>query len=204
MSSSSGPRPSEPSMRRLVNFYDPSINGRDARGRTLSEILEWSDEKLERQHDYIQTVFPLPEESVFSFEAPVIDEETMLIFARSPGLQRNLLRALKRMLAFYGFDAQDRGPGLRLTIAPRADCERGFAHWVRRMDHNHLRITRIIRCLRVLGLGGAAKDFFDALIAVCQSRGAVGSTSIAFWTRAVEDPLCRAPDGTEVDWLERY
>ncbi|KAI0905961.1 hypothetical protein F4823DRAFT_109663 [Ustulina deusta] len=205
MSSSSEKRPAKPSLRRLVNFYDPATRGPDAHGRTLDDILEWSDDRLERQHNYIQTVFPLPEGSAFGHLAPVVDEETMLIFAQSRELRGSLVRALKRMLAFYGFAAEDEsGDDFRLAIAPRGDCEGGFSRWVARIDHNHLRITRIIRSLRVLGLEGAARDFYDALIEVYEARGTIGASSIAFWTRALEKPLRYAPDGTEVAWLGKY
>ncbi|KAJ2990310.1 hypothetical protein NUW58_g3012 [Xylaria curta] len=145
MSSSSRKQPSDEMMRRLVDFYDPTIKGPDFRGRTLDEILAWGDDRLEREHNYIQTVFPLPEESGFSFRAPIVDEETMLIFVRSPELKANLLRALKRMLAFYGFDAEDKkGLDFRLVITPKKNPEPGFAHWAVIINHNHLRITRII------------------------------------------------------------
>ncbi|KAF2972067.1 hypothetical protein GQX73_g1628 [Xylaria multiplex] len=205
MSSSSVKQPSKPSTRRLVNFYDPMTKGPDAQGRTLDEILGWSDDRLEYQHNYIQTVFPLPEESGFGHMAPVIDEETMLIFAQSPELKGNLLRALKRMLAFYGFDAKDKeGHDYELLITPKKDRDAGFSRWVVRIDHNHLRITRIIRSLRVLGLEGAARDFHNALIKVYTSVGTIGSNTIGYWNRALERPLSYAPDGTEIPWLKKY
>jgi hypothetical protein len=198
-------------MRRLVDFYDPGTKGTDAHGRTLDQILGWNDDQLEYSHNYIQTIFPLPEESGFGHTAPVVDEETMLIISQSPELQSNLLRALKRMLAFYGFDAKDKpisgssdNDVSHLDITPMRNCERGFSRWVKRIDHNHLRITRIIRSLRVLGLPDAAKDLFDALMEVYETRSVIGSTSVAFWTRAMERPLRYAPDGTEVAWLEKY
>ncbi|KAI1421474.1 opioid growth factor receptor conserved domain-containing protein [Xylaria sp. FL1777] len=205
MSSSSEKQPSRPSMRRLVNFYDPASRGPDAYGRKLDDILDWSDDRLESQHNYIQTVFPLPEGSGFGHLAPVVDEETMLIFTHSPELRRNLLRTLKRMLAFYGFHAEDKeGDDFQLIITPSKDCEPGFSRWVARVDHNHLRITRIIRSLRVLGLESAAWDFYAALIEVYETRGIISSSSIGFWTRALQKPLRYAPDGTEVAWLEKY
>ncbi|KAI1359012.1 hypothetical protein F5Y08DRAFT_320641 [Xylaria arbuscula] len=205
MSTLSEKQPAKPSMRRLVRFYDPTASGPDARGRTLDEILGWDDDRLESQHDYIQTVFPLPEGSGFGHLAPIIDKETMLIFAQSPGLQKNLVRALKRMLTFYGFDAHEKEDDeFRLTIAPKKDSNAGFSRWVVRIDHNHLRISRIIRSLRVLGLEGAARDFYDALMRIHEKSGRVGSSSIGFWTRAMEKPLRYAPDGAEVDWLEKY
>ncbi|KAI2631212.1 opioid growth factor receptor conserved region-domain-containing protein [Xylaria nigripes] len=209
MSSAPVSLPSQSALRPLVEFYDPLIKGRDARGRTLDEILGWGDETLERQHDYIQMLFPLPEGSVFNFNAPVVDEETMLIFRGSPGLQNNVLRSLKRMISFYGFVAADKEgdgdlSGPRLTITPKADCELGFSHWKKRMDHNHLRITRIIRCLRVLGLEGAAWDFYNALMEIANAERQVSLTTRGFWLRAIQNPLFNAPDDTKVDWLARY
>ena len=66
---------------------------------------------------------------------------------------------------------------------------------MRRSDHNHLRITRILRSLRVLGLEAEAKAFYDALTEVFDaSKGHIGQKSMMFWTRAVSRPLHLAPD----------
>lgn len=55
-------RPSPPANpMTLVAFYDGS--GVDGRGRSLETILKWGTGKLESSHDYIQTLFPLPEAS---------------------------------------------------------------------------------------------------------------------------------------------
>ncbi|KAI1504009.1 opioid growth factor receptor conserved region-domain-containing protein [Biscogniauxia marginata] len=200
-------RPSEPSLRSLVNFYDPSVNGLDERHRTLDQILAWRDSRLEIQHDYIQILFPLPEGSVYSFMAPVIDEETFLYWRQHDELKENMRRALKRMLAFYGFEIkwEKSESGERLVeITEGADCEEKFARWVRRLNHNHLRITRIIRSLRVLGLEEEARAFYDALVWTYDAYGQIGASSIGFWQRAAIAPLHIAPDGDEVEWLEKY
>jgi len=57
----------------LVAFYDGT--GTDERGRTLEQILEWRATRLEQSHDYIQTLFPLPEASGVNFSAPLIDKQ---------------------------------------------------------------------------------------------------------------------------------
>ncbi|CAJ2509582.1 Uu.00g146080.m01.CDS01 [Anthostomella pinea] len=213
MSSSSGTKPSNPSLRRLVDFYDPDTKGPDGAGRTLEQILAWADHRLEIQHDYIQVLFPLPEGSVFNYTAPVIDEETFLYFRQHGGLKANVRRALTRMLAFYGFSIdceQPAGEKGKVTIEGKEGCTANFVLWVRRMDHNHLRITRIIRSLRVLGLEEEAKAFFEALIWTCDNFGRIGdnlqrigNSSRDFWQRAAKGSLHIAPDGTEVEWLEK-
>ncbi|KAI1339756.1 opioid growth factor receptor conserved region-domain-containing protein [Xylariaceae sp. FL0016] len=206
MSPAPPPRPSDPLCRKLVEFYDPSIKGTDGRERTLDQILQWRDSRLEQQHDYIQTLFPLPESSMFAM-APVIDEETFHYFRQSKSLQDNLRRAFERMLAFYGFNVkwQQEQPGIcTVSMETEMASKPNLKRWVCPMDHNHLRITRILRSLRVLGLEEEARAYFNALRDVYDKTGRIGSTSMRFWTRAAELPLHTAPDGTEIDWLEKY
>lgn len=84
----------------LIAFYDGS--GFDARGRSLGHILSWGADKLESSHNYIQTLFPLPEESMFN-DAPLIDEEIFNAFRERGTLRDRLRDAFKKMLWFYGF-----------------------------------------------------------------------------------------------------
>jgi hypothetical protein len=85
----------------LIAYFEGA--GGDVRGRMLSDILEWSDSKLEASHDYIQTLFPLPEESQINWSAAIIDREVFDAFRARPELRENLRAALTRMLSFYGF-----------------------------------------------------------------------------------------------------
>lgn len=79
---------------------------------------------------------------------------------------------------------------------------RASATWTRRFDHNHLRITRILRCLRVLGLQRECDAFFAALKSVYNDPGIhISERSMMYWKRAVTRPLFVAPDGEEVEWL---
>lgn len=199
----------KPSMRRLVDFYDPVTKGADIVGRTLDHILSWPDSRLESCHNYIQKLFPLPEMSGVTLSAPILDEQTVLFFRQSRQLQTSVLRTLKRMLSFYGFDAVDKGwddyENTLLTITPKSDCQPGFSHWVKNKDHNHRRITRIIRSLRLLGLGGAATDFFNAVIAVQNQRNVISKATIEFWTAAHSWELRYTLDGkAEILWLQGF
>ena len=54
----------------LLRFY--GLESGDARGRSLTEIWGWDDERLEQVHDYIQWLFPLREPSAFNPGAPVL------------------------------------------------------------------------------------------------------------------------------------
>lgn len=86
----------------LIPFFKGT--GSDHQGRTLAEILEWPDELLEDCHDYIQTLFPLPEASRFSWKSALIDVEVFEAFKSSQQLRGGLRKAFCRMLSFYGLE----------------------------------------------------------------------------------------------------
>lgn len=181
---------------KLVSFYQHPNGGKDFKGRTLSSILQWQDDQLEYSHDYIQVLFPLPERSPVNYQAPVINGATFDAFHSRPELRARLREAFVRILSFYGFELQQRDG--RLEISPAANFVPASKNWVMKFNHNHLRITRIIRSLRVLGLEEEAEAFFTALEQLCQSvNGRISSRSLMFWTRAAKRPLYLAPEQDE-------
>jgi hypothetical protein len=245
----------------LIRFYDPDIKAKDTHGRTLDAILAWNDAKLESCHNYIQMLFPLPEGSVFNFEAPIVDREIMDAFRARWYLRVRLLQSFKRILAFYGFQLEysydgvtrteggdrnvekvedsvdenqneavmpdttieDKGdsveakptidrkaattpplvPSRKVIRAP--NFKTASKNWAVRMDHNHLRISRILRCLRVLGLEVECEKFYAALKNVFEEPGCrIGARSFEFWTKAATNPLYIAPDGERSAWLKEW
>ena len=93
-------------------------------------------------------------------------------------------------------------PGFEVRVLSEEGAEAKLRRWVRRIDHNHLRITRIIRSLRVLGLEEYAGAFFERLKRICEkgdSAGKIGDQSLMFWERAAKRPLYVAPDEEDDD-----
>ncbi|KAF7888154.1 uncharacterized protein EAF02_002695 [Botrytis sinoallii] len=185
---------------RLVSFYRNKTP--DNAGRLLSHIMSWDYEKLEDIHDYIQWLFPLPEESMFS-GAPLVDENVFNAFHAfnsSTELQCNLKGSLIKMLDFYGFKFADDLDGNDLpVIIKSSNFYERCSNWLIRRDHNHLRISRILRSLRVLGLEAEAAAFYKALSDIVYNGHSqvVSSQSAEFWRRAAERPLHWAPHLTE-------
>jgi hypothetical protein len=97
-------RSSNTSSATLIAFYEGT--GGDHRGRRLDDILKWNTRELELSHDYIQTLFPLPEESGVNWSAPTIDRQVFEAFRSRPELREKLRDSLKRILWFYGFELQ--------------------------------------------------------------------------------------------------
>ena len=183
-----------------VRFYSRTAPAPDSRGRTLKSILSWPDSALESSHDYIQNLFPLPEPSLINPSAPTINEQTFKLFRSSPQLRSQLRTSLRRMLKFYGFtllidEGEDNDGYSSCEVIRAQNFTSASRNWITRFDHNHLRITRIIRCCRVLGLEDEAEAFYEALLDVAGERGGVISQkSVMFWRRAAERPLDVAPE----------
>ncbi len=143
---------------RLVEFY--SGRAPDHAGRFVAQIQQWPDERLEAVHDFIQWLFPLAEPSPVNPLAPVLDRETIEAFAAQPELRQNLRLSFLRMLRFYGLEMQS-GPPLR--IQPAANFDERAANWLHPGNHNHLRITRILKSLALLGLKEESGAFLECL-----------------------------------------
>jgi hypothetical protein len=140
--------------------------GRDSRGRRASDVLLLPDEQLEQIHDYIQWLFPLPSRSAAQPNAPVLTEAEIDAIRADLQMVETLNRAAERMLQFY----------------------RRTRWWLTGQDHNHLRITRIIRSLRLLVGPEAAQRFHQAILTLHAAAGApVNPRSLRFWAEAARD-----------------
>ncbi len=166
---------------RIVRFYEG--NGTDDRGRRLADILRFADADLERVHDFIQWLFPLRERSGANPNAPRLDVTAIGAFAERPELRAALRGSFDRMLAFYGL----RWAAERIVIA---DSFAERSAWLTPGNHNHLRLTRMLKSLRLLGDEPAALALFRALgeiEATERRRGTarITATTYRFWREAI-------------------
>ena len=82
-----------------------------------------------------------------------------------------------------------------LVIVPISAFKTVSATWLKHFNHNHQRMTRIIRSLRILGLEEDAQAFATALQLVCRDNpGKIGEKSLLYWARVATRPLYFAPD----------
>jgi hypothetical protein len=163
---------------RLITFYRGKA--RNGAGQHIDDVWAYDDGALEARHDFIQWLFPLPEPSPINPDAPVIDAEMQAAFHEDADLRARLLRSLDVMLRFYGL-ARD---GATVRVGPRF-AERG-PHWLRAGDHNHLRLTRIMRSLDRLGEGAVARSLQRTLLDLAATHGprAVTPTTERYWRSA--------------------
>tara|TARA_B100000401_G_scaffold406844_1_gene322645 strand:+ start:1191 stop:1637 length:447 start_codon:yes stop_codon:yes gene_type:complete len=146
----------------FLNFL--SKEGNDFKGRTLESIWSFSDEDIERTHDFIQILFPLNKPSESAFHGYYLDSEDLIEQIRSNSIAReNILKSSNWYLSF-------------LT--------RNVWLWNRNYDHNQLRITRVIECLRLLISEDEADKFYDDVLKIIKDNNKVNQTSLNFWKNA--------------------
>lgn len=135
----------------------------DHRGRILAMILQQTDHQAETTHDYIQWLFPLDEPSRSVMGAPVLNELDIEDIRQSELAQQNLVKSASWFLGFL----------------ERND------HWITKYDHNHLRITRVIKSLRLLASNEAADEFRDKMLRLAGDKlNLIDQKARGFWTNA--------------------
>jgi hypothetical protein len=167
----------------IVTFYRHEST--DDRGRSLRQIWGWDHARLEGVHDYIQWLFPLREPSAVNYTAPLITDSTVAAFATDAALRDNLKRSFALILDFYGLSLLERAlPRPAVVPAPSFEARRRI--WLTPGNHNHLRLTRILACLRTLGLPELSEALFDRLAAINRDYpGTISPASFGYWQRAI-------------------
>jgi len=146
-----------------MNFENFLTNAEpDFKNRFLNDIWNFSDEDIEHTHDFIQLLFPLNEKSESVFHGYYLNTESSIINIKSNDLAKsNIVKSSKWFLSFL---------------------ERN-SHWRRRHDHNYLRITRIIKSLRLLVSDDEADTFYQLMLNILteEDRLKINSETLEFW-----------------------
>ena len=163
----------------ILGFY--TGNSPDDKGRYIEDILAFTDEELECTHDYIQWLFPneIPS-GCRGAPAPLLTEPDCRWFNTHPIMELNVHKVLRRMYEFYGFL-----PHLNETMLTQKDDFYKSKNWYNTQNHNFLRLTRMIKFLRLIGYIQEADGLFDALALVyAQNPLIVGRDTLTFWLNA--------------------
>ncbi|XP_069868251.1 opioid growth factor receptor-like protein 1 isoform X1 [Dipodomys merriami] len=117
-------------------------------GVYIEEVLsKWKGDydKLERNHTYIQWLFPLREQGL-NFYAKELTTYEIEEFKKTKEAIRRFLLAYKMMLEFFGIKLIDKTG----NVARAVNWQERFQH-LNESQHNYLRITRILKSLGELG-----------------------------------------------------
>lgn len=150
----------------------------DYRGRYHSDMLLLDDMAMECCHDQVQYLFPLHEESQHAQTYPILTGETIAEIKSGKShwdIYVNILKAKSRFEKFLGIG--------EYWDVMKQDL------WLNRGNHNLLRITRIIRSLRLMGREFQSCDFYEKVLYALQYHTErdgvvhIGNT-VVYWEEA--------------------
>lgn len=153
---------------------------------TISEIHdEWRGDyaTLEREHGYIQWLFPLFVRSSYNSESPAMTRGEAVLLRRSRLAATNLVESYRIMLDFYGLRLVDADTGEVGYAEDKRFVGERMANLAAH-GHNFLRITRILTSLGHLGFARYKRPLLEML------------------ERVVRDYVPRARDSLEGFWKE--
>jgi hypothetical protein len=134
----------------------------DFKDRMIQDIWSYSDEEIESIHDFIQILFPLNKKSQSVFHGYYLDTDILVQSLKGDDqVKGNILKSSKWFLSFL----------------KRHDC------WKRGYNHNQLRITRIIECLRLI-VGDEEADGFYQSIKTLSENANLNNKTVEFWDNA--------------------
>jgi len=137
--------------------------GVDHRGRNINTVHELNDVEVEQTHDFIQWLFPLDESSNAVPSAPVLSQADIEVIRSNVIAQSNMKHSATWFLGFLARNDQ----------------------WRTRYNHNHLRITRALKSLRLLTGDNDADEFKTAIFELLgDDLHLIDSKAVEFWKGA--------------------
>lgn len=165
-------------MSKIVDFFREQAPNCD--GITLQEMLDMNNGQLEMSHDIVQWLFPLTELSNFNVDAPILTEEDIKLWHEDEVLRINLLRTYDRFLNFFGLKREG-----TTVLEDNIDGPTFYYRWSR-FNHNWLRLTRILKCMSLLGYKEHALGLFALLKEFADTqRFPISANTFTHWREAV-------------------
>ena len=166
----------------ILKFYFG--NGTDQSKRTIHDIWNFSNNQLEKVHNYIQWIFPTSKKSDYNTHAPVLTKKDMQQFSEGSNsviYKKNMRHSLDLMLHFYGLKRIKN----KISIDPSCFKSRS-KQWLLPDNHNLYRLTRIIQSLTECGLEREAKALYQCLLNdIYPMFPYETSTALNFWKQSL-------------------
>ena len=133
----------------------------DYNGRYLKDIWKFNHSEIEKIHDFIQWIFPLDTASKHVLDAIILEEDEIEEIRSSKLAKKNLIISRDFFLNFLS----------------QSD------NWLAEKNHNHFRIVRIIRSLRLLHSNFEAENFKNIVLNLSKERSRNHLKIIKLWEK---------------------
>lgn len=149
---------------------------------------QWSQDmdRLERNHNYIQWLFPTREDGQ-NAHAQVLQAGEAAAIAADRDAMKRFFKSYQMMLHFYGLTIVNRGTG---EVGRGQNWERQLRN-LNASRHNYLRITRILKSLGEMGLEHFQAPLVRALLTEAIEKGTLNNARDScynYWIPTVRDP----------------
>lgn len=146
-------------------------DSQDPFGRTRKLILLFSEEQLENTHNYIQWLFPTFTQSNFNDTSPVLDEKFINSLENKNKICQLLQEHFDLMYNFY-FNPK--------TLRPY--------HWLSKNNHNFLRITRMLLCLKYFNYNFNYRNIMEELSFLKEDfPDIITDNTFSYWIAAYQE-----------------
>ncbi|KAG0131890.1 hypothetical protein HOY82DRAFT_323721 [Tuber indicum] len=184
-------RDTRPALQMYIEFF--STGGLITVGsRSLSflEILCYPDATLETDQLFMQLLFPIDSTPRFDPSISLMPTGLRRAMTTTPALVGCFMLGVRRIMAFWGFEFR----GLSSTGRPLWRLVPNFLPanhaWTRRVNHNHHRVTRLIRCMHLIGGSRGARSIYRCIARAIRERNLpVNERSQRVWRRTALGPL---------------
>ncbi|GHV09736.1 hypothetical protein FACS189485_22570 [Spirochaetia bacterium] len=136
---------------KIIKFYEKCAN--DNYGRSLDDMQHYNYEQLENIHDYIQWMFPLNKKSRVNLSAPVLNDKDILYIKDSNTIKQNMFASVLVITDFWGIGKE---------YSENKYCIKNdrVKTWLTPMNHNFLRISRVLKSLILFDMKNEAELLF--------------------------------------------
>ncbi|WP_461534873.1 NADAR domain-containing protein [Spongorhabdus nitratireducens] len=144
---------------------------------TLNQVRAFNDQQMEKEHNYIQLLFPNKIPSSVNPGAPILTPRMAARLRDDPAMERQLLVSVDHVLRFWGIERAGDDVGLMVGETGR------HSKWCANdNNHNQKRVTRMLHCLMACGQQELARNIEKALQA---HRRQLKAPPNRYWSDAV-------------------
>ena len=145
---------------RIVLFYLDLLPTIGKRPLYLKEILEWPlthDGEMEKNHEFIQWLFPTNQVSQYNRDAPILQPQIADVLREIPLFRRNFGLAFLRFMRFLNINLDPD------SLTFQIENSKFFRHIT---AHNFLRLSRVLQSLQCFGYHKLAQSLHGSLMQI--------------------------------------
>ncbi len=146
---------------KIVEFYRNERG--NINGHRLDDVMGFSLGAMEVDHDWVQWLLPSNETSSMNGDAPTLTLEEATILSEDPELREKVKASFLKFIDFLGLQMIDDGATQIITALPPTHDRPNPLEWMEGFNHNMLRVTRCLKCMRLTGHENYAAALFRFL-----------------------------------------